>query len=127
MAEVSESYKAFIANSNLHMWGLNDGVRLFIRCAIDANTVRGADWPRATINEKEWTVNCGMWIQNEDTTFRLVALWGSLGGSLFYFSFVVVCRISSNLCEWSSSPYPHRGSDKAVLRGSVQGICFYDS
>ena len=81
MSTSDESYKAFIANSNLHMWGLNDGVRLFIRCALDANTVRGEDWPRATIKDKVWTVNCGMWIQNEDTTFRLVALWATLGGN----------------------------------------------
>lgn len=79
MATNSESFKAFLANSKLHMWGLNDGVRLFIRCAENATTARDENWPRATINDKVWTVNCGMWVQNEDTTFKCVALWASLG------------------------------------------------
>lgn len=95
MSVSSESYKAFIANSNLHMWGLNDGVRLFIRCALNANTVRGEDWPRATIKDKVWTVNCGMWIQNEDTTFRLVALWATLGGTR------LICVVFTRLSDIS--------------------------
>lgn len=98
MSVSDEAYKAFIANSNLHMWGLNDGVRLFIRCALDANTVRGEDWPRATLKDKVWTVNCGMWIQNEDTTFRLVALWATLGGTYRNHSSFRFFQHNSNEC-----------------------------
>lgn len=76
------AYKSFIANSKLHMWAVNDGVRLFIRCVVDAGVQHTEDeWPRVWAGDESRIVNCAMWVQNEDTTFTLVAVWAVSTGT----------------------------------------------
>ena len=76
-----EIYKKFIANSKLHIWALNDGARLFVRCVVNAGEPHtGADWPRVYAENESRVVNCAIFVQNEDTTFQLIAVWArSLG------------------------------------------------
>lgn len=79
------AYKSFINNSRLHMWAVNDGVRLFIRCVVDAGTPHSEDdWPRVWAGDESRIVNCAMWVQNEDTTFTLVAVWALSAGEAMY-------------------------------------------
>lgn len=81
--DTQAAYKAFIADSKLHISSLNDGVRFFIRCAIDADISHfGRDWPRALVDGESQVVNAGIWVQNEDTSFELVTIW-AVSGTLF--------------------------------------------
>ena len=69
-----EQYKNFMENSKLHIWALNDGVRFFVRCAVNADEKKD-NWPRMWAEGESRIVHCAIFIQNEDTTFDLVALW----------------------------------------------------
>jgi hypothetical protein len=71
-----DSYNLFISNSKLNIWGVNDGGKLFIRCSENAENIRSEDsWPRAQLNGESRVVNTAVWIQNEDGSFELVAMW----------------------------------------------------
>jgi hypothetical protein len=84
-----EAYKNFIANSKLHIWALNDGVRFFVRCVVNAaDPHAGDDWPRVFAEGESRPVNCAIFTQNdEDRTFELIAVWAHSLGMHSNFSF----------------------------------------
>lgn len=84
--DTEKVYRNFIANSKLHIWALNDGARLFVRCVVNAGEPHtGDEWARVFAENESRVINCAIFVQNEDTTFQLVAVWArSLGMARFF-------------------------------------------
>jgi hypothetical protein len=96
-----EANKNINSNSKLHIWALNDGVKFFVRCVVNAGEPNtGEDWPRVWAGNESKVVNCAVFTQAEDTTFQLVAVWALSTG--------IQCSACMGRLSWKCICHEHR-------------------
>ena len=75
-AFTTEAYNSFMLNSKLFYYLNEGGTKYLIRAVVNADDAHHEDeWPRAWVQEESQIVNAAVWVQNDDASCDLVALW----------------------------------------------------